>query len=74
MTRPPAFRTIDLFAGAGGMSLGFELANVGFKPVFAVEIDEAAARTFKARLDPTIARASRRAVNQCSSTRSGLSN
>lgn len=40
-------RTIDLFAGAGGLSLGFKLAGRGFEPVFAVEADEAAARTFE---------------------------
>ncbi|SDE55423.1 DNA cytosine methyltransferase [Glycomyces harbinensis] len=40
-------RTIDLFAGAGGLSHGFELAGRGYEPVFAVEIDDAAARTFK---------------------------
>lgn len=40
-------RTLDLFAGAGGLSLGFELAGVGFRSTFAVEIDEAAASTFK---------------------------
>lgn len=40
-------RTIDLFAGAGGLSLGFEQAELGFKPIFAVEIDEAAANTFQ---------------------------
>ena len=39
--------TIDLFAGAGGLSLGFELANKGFAPSFAVEVEPAAARTFK---------------------------
>ena len=39
--------TIDLFAGAGGLSLGFEHAAVGFMPVFAVELEPAAARTFK---------------------------
>jgi DNA (cytosine-5)-methyltransferase 1 len=41
-------RTVDLFAGAGGLSWGFHMANEAFKPVFAVEIDPAAARTFKA--------------------------
>jgi DNA (cytosine-5)-methyltransferase 1 len=40
-------RTIDLFAGAGGLTLGFHLADLGFTPVMAVEIDHAAARTFK---------------------------
>lgn len=40
-------RTLDLFAGAGGLSLGFELADLGYKPVHAVEIEPAAARTFK---------------------------
>ena len=39
--------TIDLFAGAGGLSLGFHLADVGFMPVFAVEHDQAAAGTFE---------------------------
>ncbi|MGR6031072.1 DNA cytosine methyltransferase [Rhodococcus erythropolis] len=42
-----AIRTLDLFAGAGGLSLGFEQADLGFEPVHAVEIDAAAARTFK---------------------------
>lgn len=40
-------RTIDLFAGAGGLSLGFEQAALGFRPVLAVEIDSAAARTYE---------------------------
>lgn len=39
-------KMIDLFAGAGGMTLGF--VRAGFDPIFAVEIDEAAARTYKA--------------------------
>jgi DNA (cytosine-5)-methyltransferase 1 len=42
-----AIRTLDLFAGAGGLSLGFEMAGSGFTPIFAVEHDGAAARTFK---------------------------
>ncbi len=45
-------RSIDLFAGAGGLSLGFELANdemvdLRFEPVLAVEHDPAAALTYK---------------------------
>lgn len=39
--------TLDLFAGAGGLSLGFERSGLGYEPRFAVEIDPAAARTFK---------------------------
>lgn len=38
--------TVDLFAGAGGLSLGFHLADLGFMPVFAVEHESAAADTF----------------------------
>lgn len=40
-------RTIDLFAGAGGLSLGFHLSELGYMPVFAVEHDRAAAATFE---------------------------
>ena len=36
---------IDLFAGCGGMSLGFEMA--GFEPVLAVEKDDWAAETYQ---------------------------
>ena len=39
--------TIDLFAGAGGLSLGFHLADRGLVPVFAVEHEPAAAETFE---------------------------
>lgn len=39
--------TIDLFAGAGGLSLGFHLADLGYAPLFAVEHELAAARTFE---------------------------
>ena len=39
--------TVDLFAGAGGLSLGLHLADCGFTPVFAVEHDHAAAATFE---------------------------
>lgn len=45
------YRLIDLFCGAGGMSLGF--ANVtkkkGMKPVLALDNDAAAARTYAAQ-------------------------
>lgn len=43
-TKPIA--TLDLFAGAGGLSLGFHLADLGYLPVFAVEHEPAAAETF----------------------------
>jgi len=39
------YKTIDLFSGAGGLSLGFN-ATGRYKSVFAVEFDNAAARTF----------------------------
>jgi DNA (cytosine-5)-methyltransferase 1 len=38
--------TLDLFAGAGGLSLGFEQAGLGFLPIFAVENNKAAAATY----------------------------
>lgn len=38
-------RAVDLFAGAGGLSLGFE--NAGFKVVFAVENDVRSAKTYR---------------------------
>ena len=47
-----AYTTIDLFAGAGGLTLGFALergsSGAGcYEPVFAVEHDPAAAATYK---------------------------
>ena len=39
-----AKRVIDLFAGCGGLSLGFEMA--GFKPVLAIEKDAWASETY----------------------------
>ncbi|UVJ31101.1 DNA (cytosine-5-)-methyltransferase [Staphylococcus aureus] len=39
------YNYIDLFSGAGGMTLGFE--NAGFKNVFSVEFDKYAAETYK---------------------------
>lgn len=47
----PTIRTLDLFAGAGGLTLGFQQADLGFEPVFAVEVDPAAAGTFKRNFD-----------------------
>ncbi|OBJ53410.1 DNA cytosine methyltransferase [Mycobacterium sp. 1423905.2] len=47
-------RTLDLFAGAGGLSLGFEMSGLGFVPVFAVEHDSAAARTYKRNFDCSV--------------------
>lgn len=43
--------TLDLFAGAGGLSLGFRVSGLGYRPVMAVEVDPAAARTFKSNFD-----------------------
>ena len=43
----PDIRTLDLFAGAGGLSLGFHLSDLGYTPVFAVEHERAAAKTFE---------------------------
>lgn len=40
------YTLMDLFSGAGGMTLGFKWA--GFRPIFAVECDEAAADTYEA--------------------------
>lgn len=42
-----AITSIDLFAGAGGLSLGFHLSDLGYLPVFAVEHELAAAQTFE---------------------------
>ncbi|MCM3288948.1 DNA cytosine methyltransferase [Paenibacillus sp. MER 180] len=39
------YKTIDLFSGAGGLSLGFSETG-RYKSVFAVEFDNAAARTY----------------------------
>jgi len=52
-------RSIDLFAGAGGLTLGFELANaeqdsVRYEPVLAVEHDPAAALTYKANFGVSV--------------------
>lgn len=41
---------VDLFAGAGGFTLGF--VQAGFVPVFAVEFDKAAAQTYEANFGP----------------------
>jgi DNA (cytosine-5)-methyltransferase 1 len=39
------YTTIDLFSGAGGLSLGFDNSK-RFKPIFAVETDRMAAQTY----------------------------
>ena len=41
---------VDLFAGAGGFTLGF--VQAGFVPVFAVEFDKASAETYEANFGP----------------------
>src|SRR2546423_227817 len=48
-------RLIDLFAGCGGMTLGFTRA--GFTPVFAVENDPDAADTYELNFGSHVARA-----------------
>lgn len=40
-------RVLDLFAGAGGLTLGFHVASDRFKTVAAVEMDGAAAETYR---------------------------
>lgn len=51
----PTLRTLDLFAGAGGLTLGFHLAEVAdFVPVHAVEIESAACRTYKRNFGCTV--------------------
>lgn len=44
------YRVVDLFAGCGGLSLGFELAADGrlFRPTLAVDIEEPMVRVFNA--------------------------
>lgn len=42
--QPHGFRTLDLFAGVGGIRLGFEKA--GFETVFANDFEEACRRTY----------------------------
>lgn len=46
MPRASVIRTLDLFAGAGGLSVGLHAADKRFKPILAVEMDVAAAATF----------------------------
>src|SRR5690554_2494906 len=46
------YNFIDLFSGAGGLSLGFTLAD--FKSVFAVENDPAAAKTYELNFGPHV--------------------
>lgn len=41
----PPWTVIDLFAGAGGLTQGF--VKAGFEPIFAIEHDSWAARTYK---------------------------
>ena len=50
-----SFRFIDLFAGIGGIRLGFE--SVGGHCVFSSEWDEQAAKTYEANFGPLCIRA-----------------
>mgnify|MGYP001246746275 FL=1 len=48
----PGFRTIDLFSGAGGLSLGFSPQfGQNFKPVWANGFNESAVATFNKNFD-----------------------
>lgn len=44
------FRTLDLFAGVGGLRLGFE--NAGFKTVFANDFDKSCKNTYDLNFQP----------------------
>jgi DNA (cytosine-5)-methyltransferase 1 len=46
-------RTLDLFAGAGGLTAGFAAASERFAPTCAVEFDVAAAATYALNHDPS---------------------
>lgn len=48
----PTLRVLDLFAGAGGLTLGFHLASDRFRTVGAVELDPAAAATYARNFGP----------------------
>ena len=51
-------KTIDLFAGAGGLSLGFVLSSAAeYDPVFAVEHDAAAALTYQTNFGTEVSQA-----------------
>lgn len=49
---PRRFKVIDLFSGAGGLSLGFKRA--GFEPILAVEKDPSFAETYAANFGPHV--------------------
>ena len=48
----PSPTFVDVFAGCGGLALGFALA--GMKPVLAIELDEDSAETYRANVDPDV--------------------
>lgn len=50
---PDPIRVLDLFAGAGGITRGFHAASSRFRTVAAVEMDMAAAATFKLNFPET---------------------
>jgi DNA (cytosine-5)-methyltransferase 1 len=52
-----SYTVIDLFAGCGGMTLGFR-QTYRFKPIFAVEFEQDAADTYELNFGPHIARES----------------
>ena len=48
MKRSKKLKVLDLFAGAGGFGLGFQMSNENYKLICSVEIDKWAAETLKA--------------------------
>lgn len=48
------YRLLDLFSGAGGLTLGFARSGAPFEPIWAIDNDPAAAETYKQNFGPHI--------------------